>query len=186
MLLSGTALHEGAALAAFYLCGDGLVVAELETHDREDTMQTTAHVQASLSEKEGAAAVVDSIGVGGGVVDRLRELGAPVLAYTGAAKSKLRTRDREWGFFNVRSAAYWKLRELLDPAFGAELALPPDDLLVSDLTTPTWDITTGVPPKIKVEPKEDVVARLGRSPDRDDAVAMSLFADHLAASKLAH
>ncbi|MER7835366.1 hypothetical protein ABTY98_05495 [Streptomyces sp. NPDC096040] len=162
----------------------GLVVAEVETHDREDTMHTTARVQAALGEEEGAAAVVDSIGVGGGVVDRLRELGAPVLAYTGAAKSKLRTRDREWGFVNVRSAAYWKLRELLDPAFGAELALPPDDLLVADLTTPTWDITTGVPPKIKVEPKDEVVARLGCSPDRGDATAMSLFADNLAATKL--
>jgi len=162
----------------------GLVVARLETHDREDTMQTTARVQAALGEEEGAAAVVDSIGVGGGVVDRLRELGAPVLAYTGAAKSKLRTRDREWGFFNTRSAAYWKLRELLDPAFGADLALPPDDLLVADLTTPTWDVTTGVPPKIKVEPKDDVTARLGRSPDRGDSVAMSLFADHLAATRL--
>ncbi|MFD5570454.1 hypothetical protein [Streptomyces cadmiisoli] len=162
----------------------GLLVASLETHDREDTMQTTARVQAALGEEEGAAAVVDSIGVGGGVVDRLRELNAPVLAYTGAAKSKLRTRDREWGFFNTRSAAYWKLRELLDPAFGAELALPPDDLLVADLTTPTWDITTGVPPKIKVEPKDDVTARLGRSPDRGDAVAMSLYADYLAASKV--
>ncbi|MEU7245356.1 integrase core domain-containing protein [Streptomyces sparsogenes] len=105
-------------------------------------------------------------------------------APTGAAGTKLRTRDREFGFTNVRSAALWKLRELLDPAFGAELALPPDDLLVADLTTPTWDITTGVSPKIKVEPKEDVAARLGRSPDRGDAVAMSLFADYLAASKL--
>ncbi|MFF4900456.1 hypothetical protein [Streptomyces sp. NPDC001068] len=162
----------------------GLLVASLETHDREDTMQTTARVQAALGEEDGAAAVVDSIGVGGGVVDRLRELGAPVLAYTGAAQTKLRTRDREWGFFNVRSAAYWKLRELLDPAFGAELALPPDDLLVADLTTLTWDITTGVPPKIKVEKKEDVVDRLGRSPDRGDSVAMSLFADHLSATKL--
>ncbi|MER7835356.1 hypothetical protein ABTY98_05445 [Streptomyces sp. NPDC096040] len=162
----------------------GLLVAWLESHDREDTMHTTARVQAALGEEDGAAAVVDSIGVGGGVVDRLRELGAPVLAYTGAAGTKLRTRDREWGFVNVRSAAYWKLRELLDPAFGAELALPPDDLLVADLTTPTWDITTGVPPKIKVEPKDDVMARLGRSPDRGDSVAMSLFADNLAATKL--
>ncbi|MFE2720701.1 hypothetical protein ACFXKI_55125 [Streptomyces mirabilis] len=162
----------------------GLLVARLETHDREDTMHTTARAQAALGEEDGAAAVVDSIGVGGGVVDRLRELGAPVLAYTGAAGTKLRTRDREWGFVNVRSAAYWKLRELLDPAFGAELALPSDDLLAADLTTPTWDITTGVPPQIKVEPKDDVIARLGRSPDRGDSVAMSLFADHLAATKL--
>jgi hypothetical protein len=56
--------------------------------------------------------------------------------------------------------------------------------MIADLTTPTWEITTGVPPEIKVESKKDVAARLGRSPDRGDAVAMSLYAEHLAASKL--
>ncbi|MFD9575623.1 hypothetical protein ACFWBI_38140 [Streptomyces sp. NPDC059982] len=55
----------------------------------------------------------------------------PVLPYTGAAKTKQRTRDGERESTNVRSAAYWRMRELLDPAFGAELMLPPDDLLLS-------------------------------------------------------
>ncbi|MFJ6106018.1 hypothetical protein ACIQHY_34145 [Streptomyces sp. NPDC092359] len=158
-------------------------------------MQTTARVQAAVTgtgedaagDEEAAAGtvpVVDSISVGGGVVDRLRELGVPVLAYTDAARTKERTRDREWGFTNVRSAAYWRLRELLDPAFGAELALPPDDLLLSDLTTPTWDVTTGVPPEIQVERKEDVVARLGRSPDRGGAVVTAMWAENLAYSSV--
>nr|WP_097287042.1 hypothetical protein [Streptomyces sp. OK228] len=102
----------------------GLVIAELEIHDREDTMQTTARVQAALGEAPGGAvAVVDSVGVGAGVIDRSRELRVPVLAYTGAAGTKLRTRDGQYGFTNTRSAAYWRLRELLDPAFGARLAL---------------------------------------------------------------
>ncbi|MFJ5814982.1 hypothetical protein ACIQGT_13940 [Streptomyces sp. NPDC093108] len=169
----------------------GLLVAELVAYDRQDTMQTTARIQATIStsdddqdEAAGAVPVVDSIGVGGGAVDRLRELGLPVLAYTGAAKTKARTRDGEWGFTNVRSAAYWRMRELLDPAFGAELMLPPDDLLLSDLTTPTWDVTTGVPPKIQVERKDDVVARLGRSPDRGDAVVMAYWAENLASSTI--
>lgn len=160
----------------------GLVVTELETHDQGDTMQTTARVQAAMGEDVVATPAVDSMGVGGGVVDRLRELGAPVLAYTGAAKTGVRTRDGEWGFTNVRSAAYWRLRELLDPAFGAELALPPDDLLLADLTTPTWDISTGVPPRIRLEAKDSVVARMGRSPDRGDAVAIALWADQLSST----
>lgn len=164
----------------------GTIIGELAAHNREDTMQTTARVQAALGDKnhkdQAVVPVVDSMGVGGGVVDRLRELGAPVLAYTGAAKTKIRTRDREWGFVNVRSAAYWRLRELLDPAFGAELMLPPDELLLADLTTPTWDVTTGVPPRIRVETKDDVTARLGRSPDRGDSVAMAYWAENLASS----
>lgn len=165
----------------------GLLIPELVAYDRQDTMQTTARVPATATgedgqEQTGMVPVVDSMGVGGGVVDRLRKLGVPVLAYTGAAKTKRRTRDGEWGFTNTRSAAYWNVRELLDPAFGAELMLPPDDLLLSDLTTPTWDVTTGVPPKIQVERKDDVVARLGRSPDRGDGVVMALYADYLAYS----
>ncbi|MFF3096800.1 hypothetical protein [Streptomyces cyaneofuscatus] len=160
----------------------GLAFTELELHDREDTMETTARVQAAVQRIPGMVPVVDSMGVGGGVVDRLRELGEPVLAYTGAAKTKTRTREGEWGFNNTRSAAYWRMREHLDPAFAPTLMLPPDDLLLADLTAPTWKVTTGVPPKIQIEPKEDLVKRMGRSPDRGDAVVMGLFAELLASS----
>lgn len=165
----------------------GPAIIYLETHDREDTMRTTARVQAARGSGKSAGKpvpVVDSIGVGGEVVDRLRELRVPVLAYTGSAGTRARTRDGEFGFTNVRSAAYWRLRELLDPAFGDEIMLPPDDLLLSDLTAPTWSITTGVPPKIQIERKEDLVARLGRSPDRGDTVVMAFWAEHLASSSV--
>lgn len=164
----------------------GPLIRELETHDLEDTMQTTARVQAALAttDADGLVPVVDSIGVGGGVVDRLRELRLPVLAYTGSAKTRARSRDGEFGFTNVRTAAYWRLRELLDPAFQPELMLPPDDVLISDLTAPTWDITTGIPPRIQLEKKTDLAARLGRSPDKGDAVAMAMWAEHLASSTL--
>lgn len=162
----------------------GTAITSLVTHDREDTMQTTARVQAATGEDEDdqALPVVDSMGVGGGVVDRLRELRAPVLAYTGAAKTLSRTRDGEYGYVNVRSWAYWHMRELLDPAFDSEVMLPPDDLLVSDLTAPTWAVKTGIPPKIAIEKKEDLVARLGRSPDRGDAVVMAYLGEHMKAA----
>ncbi|MET9818314.1 hypothetical protein [Streptomyces sp. NPDC006355] len=160
----------------------GVAITHLETYDREDTMQTTARVQAAVGEAGTIVPVVDSIGVGGGVVDRLRELSVPVLAYTGAAKTKARTRDGEWGFRNVRSAAYWRMRELLDPAYDPEVMLPPDDELLADLTAPTWDTTTGIPPKIYVEPKEDLVKRMGRSPDKGDAVVMAFAAEWMNAS----
>jgi hypothetical protein len=162
----------------------GTAITSLVTHDREDTMQTTARVQAATGEDEEdqALPVVDSMGVGGGVVDRLRELRAPVLAYTGAAKTLARTRDGEYGYVNVRSWAYWHMRELLDPAFDSEVMLPPDDLLISDLTAPTWAVKTGIPPKIAIEKKEDLVARLGRSPDRGDAVVMSYLGEHMKAT----
>jgi hypothetical protein len=150
---------------------DGWAVT-LEGNRRRDTMSQVAALQGL-----DGRAIIDVIGLGAGVYDRLRELGARPLAYTGSGKTSARDRSGKFGFTNVRSAAYWHLRELLDPAYEPTLALPDDDLMVSDLTTPTWAVTTGLPPKIQVEVKDKVVERLGRSPDRGDAVAMALWAD---------
>lgn len=135
-----------------------------------DTMKIVA-----AAEQEGGRAVVDVAGVGAGVFDRLREKKARPIAYTGAGKSHLRDRSREFTFVNTRSAAYWRMRELLDPEYEPTLAFPPDDLLTSDLTTPTWSVEAGN--KIRVERKEDVMERLKRSPDRGDAIVMVMHAE---------
>lgn len=157
------------------------VVAEVSRHRFGDTMATTAQV---IGRAAGVAqVVVDSVGVGAGVVDRLKEIGAErraswrVFAFTGSAGTKLRDRSGEFGFANVRSAAWWRLRELLDPAFGSELALPDDDQVTADLTTPKWSLTSGAPPRIAVEPKDKLTKRMGRSPDVGDSLAMAFWPD---------
>ncbi len=105
------------------------------------------------------------------------------------------TRDAtgELGFTNLRSWAWWHLRELLDPENpeSKDVRIPPDDTLTGDLTTPKWRVTSAM--KIEVEPKnvpstaamrqnEDgpgwwgnssIAKRLGRSTDRGDAVIMA-------------
>lgn len=159
--------------------GDDTVIATrdganitLERFSVRDTMKVAALIQ-----ERGRRPIIDAAGIGAGVYDRLREVGQRPIAYVGAGKAEVRDRSGKLGFTNVRSAAYWNVRELLDPAFEPTLALPPDDLMISDLTTPTWQITTGVPPKIQVEVKDKVMERLGRSPDAGDSVAMVLWAE---------
>lgn len=166
----------------------GYLVTELEAHNREDTMMTANRVRPllrhELVDDEGerlcrVSGIIDTIGVGAGVYDRLHELRLPVLPYTGSAKTGFKDRTGEYGFVNTRSAAYWHLRELLDPSNDSVVMLPDDDLMVSDLTVPTWEIKDGIPPKIAVEKKEKVVERLGRSPDRGDAVVMAFWLEQL-------
>jgi hypothetical protein len=75
-------------------------------------------------------------------------------------------------FANVRAYLYWAMRELLDPAHRHNVALPPNPELLADLTAPKWSQAGGV---IRIEPKPDIIKRLGRSPDLSDATVYSLL-----------
>lgn len=152
---------------------DGLVVVELRHSSREDTMQTTGRIQGLLQASPDRLPVVDVIGVGAGVVDRLREQKVRVEAFNASEGTTRLDRSGELGFTNTRSAAWWNLRELLDPAYGADLALPPDDQLTGDLTAPHWRVLSGG--KIQVESKDDIRKRIGRSTDDGDAVVQAVW-----------
>jgi hypothetical protein len=120
-------------------------------------------------------AVVDVIGIGAGVVDRLRETtrSARVIGFNASEKSRKKDLTGELGFLNKRAEAWWHLRELLDPDSGCAVALPPDDELIGDLTSPTWKVSSGG--KIQIESKDDIRKRIGRSTDAGDAVVMAFF-----------
>jgi hypothetical protein len=120
-------------------------------------------------------------GYGGGVVEHLKGNDASVTAFNGSNAAMGRTLDRSLGFVNKRSEAWWRLREALDlsQAFDSPIAIPDDPILFADLTAPTF----GVGPRgIAVEGKDDIKTRIGRSPDRGDAVVMA-WADGLSAMR---
>lgn len=99
-----------------------------------------------------------------------------ILAYMGVKKSNKRTANMQHTFGNVRTEAYWRFREALDPnqPGGSPIQLPADDrLLIADLCAPTYENRSGV---LWLESKEDVCERLKRSTDRGDAVVMSWYA----------
>jgi len=120
-----------------------------------------------------STAVVDVIGIGAGVVDRLREMNMRVEPFTASAGTKRRDSSGELGFSNLRAAAAWNVREMLDPSRNAKLALPPDDELLGDLTSLHWKPVSGG--KIQIESKDDVRKRIGRSTDKGDAVCMAAW-----------
>lgn len=152
----------------------GDIVTEVQTFAHGDTMATTGRVVRILESNPGAVAVVDVIGIGAGVVDRLRELKTGrVVAFNAATSTSRRDRSKEIGFANTRAAAWWNLREMLDPAYGAALALPPDDGLTGDLVAPRYSLTSAG--KILIESKDDMRKRIGRSTDRGDAVVQACW-----------
>lgn len=118
---------------------------------------------------------VDAVGVGASTVNKLKELGKRIVALNSGSRAEWESDadlKREEGkvvmkeerYNNLRSQMWWQLR--MDLQHG-RIALPDDEDLFADITTPTWQTQSG---KIVVEPKEKIRARLGRSPDKGDAV----------------
>ena len=144
-----------------------LRVQELRYSFHED-LTATAGRAAGIVGDSGAGLIVDTDGLGAGVTDILREREFSVYAFHGGEKTEMRDESGELGFVNTRSAAWWNLRQLLDPRKASTIELPPDDLLIGDLTAPHWSINSKS--QIVVESKDDIRKRIARSTDSGDAV----------------
>lgn len=124
--------------------------------------------------RDASPVVIDaSAGYAGAAIERFKENDIPYTRFNGQSASSSTALNSGLKFYNKRAEAWWKFREALDPTQmgGSVIALPPDEELKNDLTAPTWDLKSA---KILVEPKEDIRERLGRSPDKGDAVIMAL------------
>lgn len=116
---------------------------------------------------------IDVVGWGASPYDFLVQNEIQAVAINGAEKSGERTTDAQLPLKNKRAEMWWRMREALDPKQQDPIALPPDNKLRADLTTPLWDQAPGG--AVFVELKEDIIKRLGRSPDRGDAACMALI-----------
>lgn len=119
-------------------------------------------------------------GYGGAVYECLIDNIDPpelIYCYNGSEASKARSKDGKLGFANKRAEAYWKFREALDPSQpnGSAIALPPDQELLAELTVVTFQSgPRGIAMLTKDSKDGDSVRkRLGRSPDKADAVVMA-------------
>jgi len=116
---------------------------------------------------------VDVIGVGASVFDFLVDARQDVYGINVAEGSAARDKSGRLGFFNLRSELVWRMREALDPASNTGIALPPDSRLLADLCAFTWKLQgNGL---IRVESRDEVIKRIGRSPDYASAVMLALI-----------
>ena len=127
-------------------------------------------VEQALGREREALVCLDIIGVGSSAYDFCCRAGLKVFGvnFGMAARQQIGVMT----FANLRAFGYWSMRDLLDPANDHNVALPPDRELLADLTAPKWSSVGGV---CKVEAKEDIIKRIGRSPDCADAIVNSIL-----------
>lgn len=139
--------------------------APIEEWAKLDTMQTAGRVKAAYDEAEYKPAVVfvDSIGIGAGVVDRLREMEVPAVGVNVAESPSdddryLRLRDELW----FRGREWFEARDC---------AMPADEATIGELTGVEFSYTSAG--KRQVESKDQMKKRGLRSPNRADAFLLT-------------
>ena len=153
----------------------GNVVTDIDAWQGLDLMQTVGRVMAEYealpSSQRPTEILVDSIGVGGGVVDRLRELGVPVRGINvGEAPAMGKT------YMNLRSELWFKTKGWLE---DRSCKIPRDDQLVAELTGIRYAFTSSG--KMKAESKDAMRKRGLKSPDLADALCLTMASDAVTA-----
>lgn len=143
-----------------------------------DLMQTAGKVyqewRETPAESRPNAINVDVIGIGAGVVDRLRELGAPVRGINvGEAPATDAAR-----FMRLRDELWFKARDWFQ---ARDCKLPRDDGLIAQLVQPKYKITSAG--KLQVESKDEMKKRGIKSPDKADAFCLTLAGGDYAVSR---
>ena len=133
-----------------------------------DLMQTAGIIAKEYRETplemRPSAINVDVIGMGGGVVDRLRELGLPV---RGINVSESPSTDPA-RFMRQRDELWWKAREWFD---SRAVMMPNDNALIGELVSPKYKMESSG--KLKIESKDEMKKRGLRSPNRADAFVLT-------------
>jgi len=153
----------------------GPVVTELRSWRGLDLMQTTGRVVAEYEalspSRQPTEILVDSIGIGSGVVDRLRELDLPVRGINVSESPSMGDT-----YMNLRSELWFKAKAWLE---DRSCKLPKDDQLISELTSIRYSFTSSG--KMKAESKDEMRKRGLGSPDLADALCLSMASDAITA-----
>ena len=147
------------------LVRQGQAVLDVQGYRGLDTMQTAARVGEAIRKWRPNGVLIDGVGVGGGVVDRVRQLGFRVTDVNAGAKAG----DAN-SFYNLRAEMWSKMRDWL----GAG-CLPADHReLADDLMAPEYGFDGRN--RLQIEKKDDMKARGVPSPDWGDALALTFAA----------
>ena len=140
-----------------------------------DTMRLIAEIQKSIT-PDVSEVIIDAVGVGAGVYDRMKELDLPVrlTAFQGGAAARDKSR-----YFNATAECWWGMAQAFRRGV---IDIEDDRRLIAQITARTYveqsDRT------IRLESKDDMRKRGGRSPDEADALAMTYWSRRRARNPL--
>lgn len=150
-----------------------------------DPMRQVGNIAAILKERGVRRVKGDVIGIGWGVVGRLRELSsrsnpygrghthdAEVIGVNVAEDPPPGAADPD-RFANLRAWLYWEVGRELSRLKGWDLSQVDDDT-IHELTIARYKIVDSSG-RILIEPKKEIIKRVGKSPDSSDALLLAFM-----------
>lgn len=134
-----------------------------------DTMKTAGRVAQIFLETKASMVMVDSGGVGGGVVDRLRQLSIPVMEVDFGSSADSTNPDDGAKYANKRAEIWGALRAWLTGGRIPELKTGEHTTLADEITGPNYGLNNRE--EIQLEAKKDMRRRGVPSPNVADALA---------------
>ena len=147
------------------LLADSDSVHHIESRHGLDTMQLAGHVIDAYRRWSPDRIVVDEIGIGAGVVDRLKELNFPVTGINVARPAR-----QPKLYANLRAEGYWRLHELFNQD---AIAIPDEPELAGQLSALRHNYNSKG--QSIIESKDDTRARGLPSPDKADALMLAFL-----------
>lgn len=162
----------------------GAWVSQFNAHNSggsADHMKIAGRIAAYRRRQIEAYVSIDTIGEGAGVFSRCLEVDEKEYIisckYSEAAKAHngkpLTDVTGQYEFINMRAYLFWCVRDWLNPKNDTGAMLPPDTQFDEEATEIKWSFRSDG--RILIEPKEDIKERLGRSPDKFDALANTFY-----------
>ena len=136
-----------------------------------DLMTLVGYVSEKIDKYNPEQVFIDETGLGGGVVDRLKQLGYNVMGINFSSKAD---DEKKWG--NKRAEMWGRMRDWLKDG-----DIPDDDILMGDLISPEYKFDARN--RTLLESKEDMKKRGLESPDDGDMLALT-FAQRVASKDL--
>ena len=149
-------------------CGRDASTRPVEIYQGIDTMTLAGKVAATFLRLHATVCMVDEGGVGGGVVDRLRQLRIPVIGVDFGSKAD---GFSETGvkYANKRAEIWGMLRDWLPTGSIPQMSTGDRATLVDELTAPSYTMTKKE--EIQLESKKEMRLRGVSSPNVADALA---------------
>jgi hypothetical protein len=146
--------------------GKGNILLKQDCHHKQDPMVTVGRILRMMKDNRAERCIIEQDGLGVGIVSAAKQAGLKTVPF----KSGENAHNKE-KYFKMKSEAWFYVRDCF---MDGTVSIPNDPKLINQLASIRYTVR-GSGGQLWVEPKDKYKQRVGKSPDRADALMLMLW-----------